>query len=147
MKVNMKVKIIYGTQSGTTQYVAGVIQKHLVSLGHQVDLHNLKRDGGNPDLSGYDSVLFGSPTYDEGQLEATMKMYVSASSPDLSSYKVAIFGLGNSFYPQFCVSVKLLEEWATKNKGVPAIPSLKIDGFPDNVTQIKSWAEQFSNLQ
>jgi flavodoxin len=141
----MKIKIIYETQTGTTQYVAEVMQKKFATLGHQADLHSVRYNGSTPELEGYDAVLFGAPTYEDGKLETAMRVFITRFSTDLSKYKVAVFGLGNTTFPQFCVSAKILEEWVVQNKGVPSIPALKVDGFPDNVKPIEEWVEHFAN--
>ena len=137
----MKIKIIYETQTGTTQYVAESMQKKLASFGHQVDLHSVRMHGPTPDLNGYDVVLFGAPTYEDGKLETTMRVFITQFSADLSKFKVAVFGLGNSLYPQFCTAASILEEWVKKNNGTVIVPPLKIDGFPDDLIAIEQWTE------
>jgi flavodoxin I len=138
----MKVKIIYGTLSGTTQYVAEAIQKKLAISGHQVDLYSTRTEKENPMLDGYEVILFGAPTYEDGRLESRTQEFIEKYVVDLSKFKVGVFGLGSSMYSHFCSSAKILEEWVTKNKGQLIIPALKIDGFPDDLTAIEQWAEQ-----
>ena len=141
----MKVKIIYETQTGTTQYVAEEMKKQFQKLGHEAVLHSVRYDGPNPEVEGFDALLFGAPTYEDGKLETTMRVFIARFSADLSKYKVAVFGLGNSSYPQFCTSAKILEEWVVSNKGTVAIPALKIDGFPDDLQPIQKWVDQFGS--
>jgi flavodoxin I len=140
----MKIKIIFDTQTGTTQYVAELMQKKLISLGHQADLHSIRVNGDSPSLDGYEAVLFGAPTYEDGKLETSMRVFITKFSADLSSYKVAVFGLGNSSYPQFCTSAKILEDFVIKNNGKPTQPALKIDGFPDDTKSIEEWVTTFA---
>jgi flavodoxin len=142
----MKIKIIYGTQSGTTGYVAEAIQKYLSKQGHQVDLHHVGKVSSPPVLEGYDAVLIGAPTYEDGCLEMRMNTLISNLEIDLSKYKVGVFGLGSKIYSHFCESAKILEEWVVKNQGKLAIPPLKIDGFPDNLQPITDWADQFTKV-
>ena len=137
----MNILIVYETQNGTTQYVAEIIQKQLQELGHQATLHSVRINGMDPPLANYDAVLFGAPTYEDGKLENTMRVYTAKSSPDFSQKKVAVFGLGNSFYPQFCTAATLLAEWVQKNKGTVLVDPLKIDGFPDNLEPIQTWVK------
>lgn len=138
----MKILIVYETQNGTTQYVAEVIEKQFQDATHQVTLHSIHAQGLKPDMSSYDVILFGAPTYEDGKLEAAMRTYISQDNPDLSQKKVAVFGLGNSFYPQFCYSAQILADWVTENKGTLLVENLKIDGFPDNLEPIHSWVKQ-----
>lgn len=135
----MNVVIVFETLTGTTQYVAEVMQTKLVELGHQVDLHSVRYQGQEPDFSKYQVVLFGAPTYDDGKLEQGMRVFIAKSKVDLSQLKVAVFGLGNSSYPQFCIAADVLEQWVSQQGGHVAIPSLRIDGFPDDVTPIQDW--------
>lgn len=138
----MKIKLIFETQTGTTQYVAETIQQQLTAKGHQVDLHSVRASGYQPVLDGYQAVILGAPTYDDGKLETAMKVLTTRYTADLSKYKVAVFGLGNSSYPIFCAAAPLLEEWVKKNNGTVVIPSLKVDGFPDNLAPITQWVDQ-----
>ncbi len=140
----MKILIVFETQNGTAQYVAEVMQKQLNDLGHQVMLHSIKAKGMKPDISGFDVVLYGAPTYDDGLLEQTMRNYITQDHPDLSQKKVAVFGLGNSFYPQFCYAAPILAEWVKENKGTLLLEPLKIDAFPDNLEPITSWVSQLA---
>lgn len=142
----MKVKIIYETQVGTTKYVAETIQKKLTELGHQVDLHAVRSRGMKPVIEGYDLVVFGSPTYNAGQLETSMTELVATFAPDLSSYKVAIFALGDQSYGHFCGAAEILEAWITARGGKLAVPTLKIDGYPKSATPIVEWAEQLTKI-
>ena len=138
----MNIKIIYETQNGNTQYVAEVMQKLLGQVGHTVALHSAKYNGFQPDLANTQALLFGAPTYDDGYLEKTMQDLIAQFNPDLSQHKVAVFGLGNRIYPQFCKAADVLEEWVKKNNGVPVISTLRIDNFPDDLTPIEQWVNQ-----
>jgi len=140
----MNILIVFETQNGSTQYVSEVIQKQFQDLGHQVTLHGVKAQGMSPVLDGYDLLLFGAPTYEDGKLENSMRVFVARNNPDFSQKKVAVFGLGNSFYPQFCTSAQILADWVKKNKGNLLVEPLKIDGFPDNLQPIQAWIEQLS---
>lgn len=138
----MKVIVIYETLTGTTQYVAEIMRDTLAELGHTTDLHSVRYQGPEPEIQEYDVVLFGAPTYEDGKLEQGMRVFIARCKEDLSQKKVAVFGLGNSTYPQFCVSAKILEEWVVKQQGSPLIPTLKVDGFPDDVSPITNWVHQ-----
>jgi flavodoxin len=138
--------LVFDTQTGTTQYVAEVMQNEFAQLGHTVDLHSVKYDGMDPKIEGYDAVLFGAPTYEDGKLEASMQVFTARTTLDLSKYKIAVFGLGNSFYPQFCFSADILQKWVEKNNGKVILPPLKIDGFPDKLQPIQEWVKQVAEL-
>ncbi len=138
----MKILIVYETLTGTTQYVTEVMQAKLIELGHQVDLHSVRYQGQQPELSNYQVLLFGAPTYEDGKLEQGMRVFIAKCKENLSGYKVAVFGLGNSTYPLFCKSADILEEWVTQQQGRVVTPTLRIDGFPDDLSPIESWIVQ-----
>lgn len=142
----MKIKIIYGSEGGTTHYVAGLIQKKLTELGHQVELHHTGMQSTSPDITGYDLLIFGSPTYYSGQLENKMGDMITTFAPDLSTYKVAVFSLGDSNYPHFCGSAEILESWIAHQNGKLSLPTLKINGYPSDTTEILQWVEKLSAL-
>lgn len=137
----MTIKIIYETQTGTTQYVAELAEKELQNAGHQVQMHSILKSGMTPDFSGVDVVILGAPTYDDGFLETHMRDFVETFSVDLAPYKVAVFALGARSYPQFCKAAYYLEEWISKNNGKVIVPTLQIDGFPDDTKQIEEWTK------
>lgn len=137
----MKIKIVYETQVGTTQFVAEVLQATLQEVGHEVDLHSIRQKGRQPKLEGYDMVLFGSPTYNEGRPEASVEQMIEEFHPDLSQIKVAVFSLGDKSYEAFCGSAEVLENWVKECKGTPVVPALKVDGYPQEVTGIQEWAK------
>lgn len=138
----MNILIVYETQNGTTQYVAEVMQQQLKDKGHQATLHSVRLQGMEPNYALYDAVLFGAPTYEDGKIENAMRVFIAKSHPDFSQKKVAVFGLGNRFYPQFCYSADTLAEWVKKNQGTLLVEPLKIDGFPDDLTPINAWIDQ-----
>jgi len=135
----MRVLIVYETLTGTTQYVAEVMQTKLGELGHQSDLHSVRYQGQTPEFKNYQLIIFGAPTYDDGKLEQGMRVFITKCKEDLSAMKVAVFGLGNSSYPQFCTAATVLEDWVIQQHGHVQIPTLKIDGFPDDVSPIQDW--------
>jgi flavodoxin I len=138
----MNIKIIYETQTGTTQYVAEVMEDTLKTAGHTVTLHSVRYQGNKPVLDGVDVVLFGAPTYEDGKLETAMNVFTKTDNVDLSKYKVAVFGLGNSTYPLFCKSAGILKEWVESKGGKVVVEPLMIDGFPDDITPIQDWIKR-----
>jgi flavodoxin I len=113
-------------------------------LNHQVTLHSLKYQGVTPDLSDTDVILFGAPTYDDGLLEQTTRSWIKEFHPDLSKVKVAVFGLGNKTYPQYCLAADVLEAWVNENNGQPVVEALRVDHFPDDLRPIIEWAVQLN---
>lgn len=137
----MKTLILYGTESGTTAYVAEVIAEHLTKGGHQVDILDAGKAPKALSLDDYTLVLFGSPTYANGQLPATLAMYLSQFTPNLAKKKVAVFSLGDRTFSHFCASAEILEGWIGEQGGTLCHPSIKIDGYPYDVSEIIQWVD------
>lgn len=138
----MNIIILYDTLTGTTHETAEVIAKELETLGHRVTLHRPSIHGRQPQLDGRDLIILGSPTYGDGQLEANMAMFTNSFSCDFSHQKVAVFGLGDRSYPQFCQATELLEAWVAKNHGTLVAPILKVDCFAKDVTPVTTWVRE-----
>ena len=92
----MKSALIYGTCTGKTEAVA---DKILAALDGVLDLE--KVDAGAitaEDLTKWDFVICGIPTWDVGQLEYCWQdIYEQLDNVDCSGLKVAMFGLGDQY--------------------------------------------------
>lgn len=138
----MNISIVYGTEVGTTQYVAEFFSQKLKELGHEVTLFQAGRQPGEPDLKKTDVLLIGSPTYYGGQPVATMTELISRFSPNLQKIKVAVFALGDRGYSHFCGAGDVLETWVAHHGGSLLLPTLQIDGYPSDLSPLRDWIEQ-----
>lgn len=91
----MTVHVIYGSDSGRTRAAAGKIAAKLD--GKVINV----RDATTADFEGCDLLVLGSPTYDEGNLQADWVDGVDVlAASNLAGKKVALFGLGDqASYP------------------------------------------------
>ncbi|SCM75631.1 Flavodoxin-B [uncultured Pleomorphomonas sp.] len=91
----MTVHVIYGSDSGRTKAAAGKIAAKLD--GKVINI----KDATVADFEGCDFLVLGSPTYDEGNLQADWVDGVDVlAEADLTGKKVALFGLGDqATYP------------------------------------------------
>jgi len=135
----MKAKIIFGSEVGTTKYVAELLKKRLDDHQFEVDLYQVGFDGFTPDIAGYDLLLFGSPTYFEGLLQSDMTTFTNQFTDSLSKYAVAVFVLGDRSYAHFCESAEVLERWVASHEGTLLVPTLKVDGYPENFDEFTTW--------
>ncbi len=140
----MQILILYTTQTGTTKYVSEIIEKVLIGTGHSVQLHNPQHDDPAKLATLPDVILLGAPTYDDGKLYQPMIDFLTKWKGDLNSRKLGIFGLGNRTYPLFCRSADLIGEWVGKNGGQITFETLRVDGFPDDKSEIENWAQVIS---
>ena len=88
----MKVAIAFGTTGGATEEVVDKIKD---LLGVDADVLDVS-DASATDLAGYDVILAGIPTYEEGELQEDWGDFVDdLKEVDLAGKKVALFGLGD----------------------------------------------------
>ncbi len=139
------ILIFYGTTTGNTEVVAQKIADELNAADKSAELKN-ETEITPKIVNSYDTLIIGSSTWDDGQLQSDMAEFIekmAAENPSLTDKKVAIFALGDASYPEFCASAELLEQ-AFKNTNIIK-PILKMDGFPDmeeNQTQLKIWLKK-----
>jgi menaquinone-dependent protoporphyrinogen oxidase len=87
----MKVAIIYTSKHGTTEKIACSIAEKLKEK-YEVELFSLTKNP-NPDISGFDLVILGSPIY-AGQASGKMKSFCKANESVLLQKKTALFVCG-----------------------------------------------------
>ncbi|MCB1406181.1 MAG: flavodoxin domain-containing protein [Rhodobacteraceae bacterium] len=113
----MQIAVLYGTETGNAEMLAEDIGAHLGD--HEVTVCNLS----DFDPTGFDPAvlyLIVTSTYGEGELPASAQPFgnaMEAAAPDLTGVHFAVFGMGDSAYPEtFNYGGKRLEEMM-KNAG------------------------------
>lgn len=148
----MKILIVYATYSSGTHMAADVVSQELQKAGHTVDLKSVEETNID-DFNNYDIVLLGSPSWDiAGQGGQPHEHFVAfiqkASGKAFPGKKFAIFGLGDSTYPEFCGAVTHLEKFVDQLQGKRILDSLKIDGYFFNQdeanTKITEWVNHIN---
>lgn len=124
----MKITILYGSTTGTTETIAGILQTNLSN--HDVTVKNVN-DANNDELKASDYILLGSSTWGYGELQDDFAEYIETMNEDTYKGKsVAVFGAGDEagFTDVFCEAVGII---TTKLESLGAnllIDGLKIDG-------------------
>lgn len=139
----MKVAIIYGSTTGTTESAAELIAE---KLPYDVTVTNVSK--ANPELvSAADLVLLGSSTWGYGELQDDFLDYMDQINADnYKDKKVAVFGCGDaiSFTDVFCEAVTIISEKLDQAGADLAFEPLKIDGSVDNnLDAIDQFLQQF----
>ncbi len=150
----MHVLVVYGTNSGGTKEVAELVALDFAKAGHSVSMKSAEYTV-PADLDGYDCVVLGSCTWEkilptkrfEGQLQQHMgALRDKLKGVDLSGKKLAIFGLGDSSYTNFCIAATHLEVLVKESKATQVGPTLRVDSYffdqEANRKRIKDWADQ-----
>ena len=94
-----KIGIFYGSSTGNTEIIAEKIQG-LFGSG-MAELHNVD-SASSEDLNKYEFLIFGTSTWGIGDMQDDMEDFLDEIVDlDLSSKKLAIFGLGDQdTYPE-----------------------------------------------
>lgn len=106
------VLLLYASMTGNTEEIANIMGECLVKHGVQVtrkgfDTVDIKAE----ELLSYDGILFGTYTYDDGDLPWEVEnFYEDLPDVDLNGIIVGVFGSGDSFYPEFGKAVDLMAD-------------------------------------
>lgn len=96
----MKIAVLYGTETGNAEMLAEDIAAHL--SGHDCSVTNLS-DISPADLTADRLYLIICSTYGDGELPASAKPFaerMETAKPDLTGLHFAVFGMGDSEYPE-----------------------------------------------
>ena len=138
--------IVYGSTTGNTEYVAGVVDRVLNGQGFSTS----KLDAGQADAAGlcdgYDLVLFGCSTWGHDTIELQddfIDLFDNFEKINAAGKAVAVFGCGDTAYPYYCGAVDVIAEKLAEMGAKVVGELLKIDGDPQSEdAEIETWAEQ-----
>ena len=110
----MRIKLIYGSDTGNTELVTEDLVKLLgnVEVTTVADL--------TPEDWDYDNFILGIPTWYDGELQSDWEEYFEEfKTIDFTGKKVAIFGLGDQlgYEEWFCDGIGILAKEILKNGG------------------------------
>ena len=110
----MRIKLIYGSDTGNTELVTEDIIKLLNNI-EVTTVANL-----TPEDWDYDRFILGIPTWYDGELQSDWEDYFEEfKTIDFKDKTVAIFGLGDQlgYEEWFCDGIGILAEVILKNNG------------------------------
>lgn len=97
----MKFTVLFGTESGNSEFIAQDLVDHLTAQGHEAELGDLQFTDPSSLSSEAGPYLIICSTHGEGELPNTAIPFLDAlneQAPDLTGLRYAMFGLGDSFY-------------------------------------------------
>src|SRR3989338_5757781 len=148
----MNILLIYATNSGGTFISSEIISESLKAKGHTITVKNAK-DAQPADMDAPDLIILGSPSWmyermDVHPHDEMMHFFDRCKGKTVEGKKFAVYGLGDSSYPNFCGAVKHLENFIAELKGVLVVNSLRIDGFffaeEKSRKMVEVWTENLS---
>lgn len=141
--------IVYGSSTGNTEHAASVIEKTLQQAGVQTTKTEASQVKPEGLCLPYDFIFFGSSTwgYDEVELQDDfIALFDAFEKIGAKGKSTAVFGCGDSDYPNFCGAVDLISKRLTE-LGAKVGEGLKIDGPPENEEEeIVRWTQKTAGL-
>jgi flavodoxin I len=122
------IGLFYSFNSGKTAKIAEKIKNAF--SGFKVESVNVE-DADEKSIDLYDNLIFGAPTWFDGELPNYWDEYLPAlEDKDLSGKKLAIFGLGDqvNYSENFCDAIGLLADLFEK-RGVQIVGKVPAEGY------------------
>lgn len=143
-----RILILYASSTGNTEEIAFLLNKSIDKERFEVTLKNLEMEETEAKLlAEYDGILFGTYTYDDGNLPFETEVFSdSLETIDLRGKVVGLFGSGDTAYSQFCQAVEEMKEIFGRTKAFMIDTTVKIDLDPHNdedYEAIEKLAEEF----
>ena len=143
-----RILILYASSTGNTEEIARLLNKSLDKDHFEVTLKNLEMEESEAKLLlEYDGILFGTYTYDDGDLPFETEVFSDyLDTIDLSGKVIGLFGSGDTSYSQFCQAVEEMKENFRRTQAVVIDTTVKIDLDPqdeEDFEAIKKLAEEF----
>ena len=136
-----RVLVAYASLTGNTEEIAELIAEGIRQAGGDAVLKAVS-DCNAVEIQAYQGVLLGAYTWGEGELpDEFLDFYEEMDELDLSTYKSAVFGSGDTGYEIYCGAVNKIED-KLKERGATILQeSLKIEYGPN--THEKEACRQF----
>ncbi|OUD15534.1 flavodoxin [Thioflexithrix psekupsensis] len=91
-----QVGLFFGTDTGNTRKVAKLMKKQFAD--DAIELFNVTKESALEEFLKFDKIIFGMPTLGDGELENSVRDFLSAlenQGADLSGKTIALYGLGD----------------------------------------------------
>ena len=142
------ILILYGSITGNTEATAVLLQTELTVKYPEKTFTLLNvRDIEIEALTDAHRIFFGTSTWDDACNPDTEDFLhkIQNGKPDFSTMKFALFGLGDSSYPDFCGGLPIVEKALTERSASVYSKYFTIDGYPtDQITKdMIVWAVDF----
>lgn len=125
-----KVLVAYASLTGNTEEIAELIVEGIRQAGGEAVLKSVT-DCNADEIQSYEGVLLGAYTWGDGELpDEFLDFYEEMDDLDLSAYKSAVFGSGDTGYEIYCGAVNLIEEKLKERGAMILQESLKIEYGP-----------------
>ena len=141
----MKIGVFYASMSGNTEAIADIIAGELKDQNHDVDLEDFMSVQSAAELLNYDLTFIGLYTWGDGDYpDECLDIIEEIEQLDLENHPFAIFGSGDTSYPEFCGALdhlqKLIEEQGGTVVGSPL--RIEFNPEPEDEDEIKKFVSE-----
>ncbi|WP_282139862.1 flavodoxin [Cytobacillus oceanisediminis] len=141
----MKIGVFYASMSGNTEAIADIIAGELKDQNHDVDLEDFMSVQSAAELLNYDLTFIGLYTWGDGDYpDECLDIIEEIGQLDLENHPFAIFGSGDTSYPEFCGALdhlqKLIEEQGGTVVGSPL--RIEFNPEPEDEVEIKKFVSE-----
>jgi flavodoxin I len=147
----MKIGVIYASMSGNTEAIADLIVDELKKQNLEVDLLDILSVQSASELLNYDLTFIGMYTWGDGEYpDECLDIIEELEGLELEQQPIAIFGSGDTSYPDFCGALDQLKQLVEKQGGISLVEPLKIEFNPESEdeAEIKKYvSEVLSKIQ
>lgn len=128
----MKIGVFYASMSGNTEAIADIISGELRDQNHDVDLEDFMSVQSAAELLNYDLTFIGLYTWGDGDYpDECLDMIEEIEQLDLENHPFAIFGSGDTSYPEFCGALNHLQRLIEEQGGTVVGNPLRIEFNPE----------------
>lgn len=131
----MKIGVIYASMSGNTEAIADIIVEKLKEHNHDVDLKDMLSLPAS-DFLNYDLIFIGMYTWGDGDYpDECLDIIEEIEQLNLEEKPFALFGSGDTSYPEFCGALDKLKELIENYNGVCLGEPLRIEFNPSKADE------------
>lgn len=128
----MKIGVVYASMSGNTEAIADIIAAKLREQNHEVILNDILNIQSATELLNYDLTFIGMYTWGDGEYpDECLDIIEEIEQLDLEQHPFAIFGSGDTNYPEFCGALDQLYQLIEAQGGTLVAAPLKIEFNPE----------------
>lgn len=128
----MKIGVVYASMSGNTEAIADIIAAKLREQNHEVILNDILNIQSATELLNYDLTFIGMYTWGDGEYpDECLDIIEEIEQLDLEQHPFAIFGSGDTSYPEFCGALDQLYQLIEAQGGTLVAAPLKIEFNPE----------------
>ncbi len=128
MNYKMRIAIVYTSVTGNTQELAEQLYQLFSSESIWVQLYQTE-EFPISNLNQFDAILIGTYTWGDGEIPREMwPLYDTFETVTDKELVTAVFGTGDSFYPNYCGAVNLFRDMLYVHTNLAA--TLKVELLP-----------------